>query len=196
MKKKPIEYVNNKQFHAAIVKYREDVAIAEAAGKELPRIPNYIGECITKIAEKLSTKPCFINYSFRDEMISDGIENCILYFHDYDPNWTAEDGTRGQNAFAYFTQIVYYAFLRRINKEEKNRYALYKNFQETITNNMGRDLLVDSDDNPIAPTQLYDNINDFMGRFERKEEIKKAKRKQAKEGLSRYIKEENNERTK
>jgi len=90
MKKKPIEYVNNKQFHAAIVEYRENVTIAIAEGKEPPRIPNYIGECITKIAEKLSTKPCFINYSFRDEMVSDGIENCILYFHDYDPNWTAK----------------------------------------------------------------------------------------------------------
>lgn len=191
MKRKPIEYVNNKQFHAAIVEYRKEVRIAEASGDEPPRIPNYIGECITKIAEKLSTKPCFINYSFRDEMISDGIENCILYFHDYDPDYTSPDGVKGQNAFAYFTQIVYYAFLRRINKEEKNRYALYKNFQETITNNTGRELLVDSDDNPIAPTQMYDNINDFMARFERKEEIKKAKRKQAKEGLSRFIKEEN-----
>lgn len=192
MRKKPIEYVNNKEFHEAIVKYRKETEEAKEEGRELPRIPNYIGECITKIAEKLSTKPCFINYSFRDEMISDGIENCILYFHDYDPNYMSEEGVKAQNAFAYFTQIVYYAFLRRINKEEKNRYALYKNFQETITNNSGRELLVDSDDNLIAPTQLYDNINDFMSRFEKKEEIKKAKRKQAKEGLSKYIKEETN----
>lgn len=193
MKKKPIEYVNNKEFHDAIVKYREEVKKAEKEGKEPPRIPNYIGECITKIAEKLSTKPCFINYSFREEMISDGIENCILYFHDYDPNYeNPETGQKGQNAFAYFTQIVYYAFLRRINKEEKQRYALYKNFQETITNSSGNELLLDSDDNPIAPSQMYDNINDFMARFEKKEELKKQKRKQAKVGLSHYIKEENN----
>lgn len=182
MKKKPINYVNNQEFHAAIVAHIEKSRIAIAEGKEPPRIPDYIGSCIWKIAEKLSTKPCFVNYSFRDEMVSDGIENCILYFHDYDP-------VKGQNAFAYFTQIVYYAFLRRINKEEKSRYALYKNFQETITNNYDSGLLVDSDDNHLMPSQMYDNINDFMARFEKKEAAKKAKRKQAKEGLSPFLEE-------
>jgi len=181
-RKKPIEYVNNKQFHAAIVEYREKVKQAEKDGLDPPRIPDYIGTCILKIAEKLSTKPCFHNYSFREEMISDGIENCFLYFHDYDPEI-------GQNAFAYFTQVVYYAFLRRISKEEKNRYAIYKNFQETITNNHDFGLLVDSDDNSLMPTRMYDNITEFMDRFEKKEEVKKQKRKQTKTGLTKYIEE-------
>lgn len=177
------EYVNNKRFYDEIVEHRRKVSIAREKGLDEPRIPNYIGECILKIAERLATKPCFANYSYKDEMISDAVENAFLYFHDFDPE-------KGSNPFSYFTQIVYYAFLRRISKEEKNRYTIYKNFQETITSQHGSDLLLDGDDNHLLPTQLYDNINDFMTRFEAKEEVKKQKRKQIKEGLSRFIPEE------
>lgn len=182
MKEKKVNYVDNQKFYQEILEYKKKVAEAEAAGKEPPKLSNYIGECIYKIATKLSCKPCFMNYSFRDEMISDGIENCILYFHDYDP-------TRGMNPFAYFTQVIYYAFLRRINKEEKNRYIIYKNFQETIINNGHSGLLTDSDDNHLIPNQMYDNINDFMVRYEKKEEVKKQKRKQMKEGLQKFYEE-------
>jgi len=182
-KKAPINYVDNKKFYEAILEHKKKVEEAEKKGIEPPRIPDYIGECIWKIAEKLSTKPCFINYSFREEMVSDGIENCILYFHDYNPEIT-------QNPFAYFTQVVYYAFLRRIAKEEKNRYAIYKNFQESM---LEPNLLVDSDNNNLLPSQMYDNINDFMTRFEKKEEIKKEKRKQMKKGLQQFYEEKQNE---
>lgn len=173
-------YVDNKKFYEEIVNYRKRLTTARESGKEDPRIPDYIGECIMKIAEKLSTKPCFINYSFREEMISDAIENCIMYFKDYDPE-------KGQNPFAYFTQVVYYAFLRRIYKEEKNRYAMYKSFQEVI--NIDMHLLTDSDDKNIMPKQLYDNIGEFMKKFEDREIVKKEKRKQVKTGLSRFYEE-------
>jgi hypothetical protein len=166
MKDKKVHYVNNQQFYEVIVAHKKKEEEHRQKGLEPPRLPEYIGECIWKIANKLSNKPCFINYSYRDEMVSDGIENCIMYFKDFDPNKT-------QNPFAYFTQVIYYAFLRRINKEEKNRYIIYKNFQETIINNGHTGLLMDTDDNHMMPTQMYDNINDFMGRFERKEEAKK-----------------------
>jgi hypothetical protein len=119
-------------------------------------------------------------------MVSDGIENCIMYFKDFDPNKT-------QNPFAYFTQIIYYAFLRRISKEEKNRYIIYKNFQESIVN-QGKDaILMDSDNNSIVPTQMYDNINEFMAKFEKKEEVKKQKRKEMKQGLTKFYEEEKDE---
>ena len=177
--KKKVHYVDNKRFFSEIVEYRKILQKAREDGLEDPRIPNYIGECIWKIAEKLSTKPCFMNYSYREEMVSDGIENCILYFKDYNPEI-------GQNPFAYFTQVIYYAFLRRISKEEKNRYIIYKNFQETIIGNYGSELLRDGDDNNLLPTQMYDNINVFMDRFEKKEALKKEKRKQVKEGLAHF----------
>jgi hypothetical protein len=186
MKEKKVNYVDNKKFYETIVEHRRRVEESAQKGLEPPRLPEYIGECIWKIANKLSNKPCFINYSYRDEMISDGIENCIMYFKDFDPNKT-------QNPFAYFTQIIYYAFLRRINKEEKNRYIIYKNFQETIINNGHNAYLTDTEDNHIVPTQMYDNINSFMGRFEEKEELKKQKRKEQKLGLTKFYEEDKDE---
>lgn len=185
-KKSKVHYVDNQKFYQEIVNHKKKVAEAREKGLEDPRLPNYIGECIWKIASKLANKPCFINYSYKDEMISDGIENCILYFNDYNPDI-------GKNPFAYFTQVIYFAFLRRINKEEKNRYIIYKNFQETIVNNGHAGFLVDGDDNHLLSVNLYDNINDFLERFEKKEAVKKEKRKNAKEGLIKFYEEENNE---
>jgi len=185
-KKVSVHYVDNKKFYEEILAYKKKVQEAREKGLEEPRLSNYIGECIWKIAEKLSTKPCFISYSFRDEMISDAVENCILYFNDYNPDI-------GKNPFAYFTQVIYYAFLRRISKEEKNRYTIYKNFQETIVNLGNSNLLTDTDDNHLMSVNLYDNINEFMERFEKKEAIKKEKRKIAKEGLIKFYEEENDE---
>ena len=180
--KKP-HYVDNKKFYQAIVEYRESCSIAEAKGIEAPRLSNYIGDCIQKIAVKLSHKPCFINYSFKEEMIDDGIENCIMYFKDFDINKT-------KNPFAYFTQIIYYAFLRRIAKEERVRYTTYKYFNDVILTNVGFETLVDSSDNHLLPTQMYDNINHFMDKFETKEAVKKEKRKAAKD-LARFYEDEN-----
>lgn len=187
-KQNKVHYVDNQKFYQEILAHKKKVAEAREKGLEDPKLSNYIGECIWKIANKLSCKPCFLNYSYRDEMISDAIENCILYFNDYDPN-------RGSNPFAYFTQVIYFAFLRRINKEEKNRYIIYKNFQETVINNGHAAHLVDGDDNHLLSVNLYDNINDFMERFEKKEAIKKEKRKVAKEGLIKFYEEENEQRS-
>lgn len=189
--KKKVHYVDNQRFYNEIIEYRKKLQKAREDGVEEPRIPNYIGECIWKIAEKLSTKPCFINYSYRDEMVSDGIENCILYFKDYNPEI-------GQNPFAYFTQVIYYAFLRRISKEEKNRYVIYKNFQYNIIYGGAQGehdsfVLFDDNDKNLLPMSMYDNINDFMDRFEKKEEAKKTKRKQMKEGLAKFYEDKENE---
>lgn len=113
------EYVNNADFLAAIKEYKIKVAEAAEAGKDKPVIPNYLGDCILKIATHLSYKPNFINYSYKDEMILDGIENCIRYFDNFDPD-------KSSNPFAYFTQIIYFAFIRRISKEKKHSYIKNK----------------------------------------------------------------------
>ena len=113
MKRKKTEYyVNNKEFLAAITDYREKVHAAAEAGEARPRVNNYIGSCFLKIATHLSYKPNFVNYMFREDMICDGIENCLQYIDNFDPS-------KSTNPFAYFTQIIYYAFLRRIQKEKK-----------------------------------------------------------------------------
>jgi len=111
-RKRSEHYVNNKEFLAALIKYREDVEIAKIKGNPKPQIPRYIGECFLKIANHLSFKPNFVNYMFKDDMICDGIENCVQYIHNFNPE-------KSQNPFAYFTQIIHYAFLRRIQKEKK-----------------------------------------------------------------------------
>lgn len=178
------EYVNNKEFYKAIVEYRNLKEQHIKEGKEPPRIPDYIGTCIYKIAEKLSLKPCFVNYSYRDEMILDGVENSFLYFHDYDPHYVGE-GSVGPNPFAYFTQIIYFAFIRRIAKEEKNRYIIYKNFHEVIGHNYDQNTLVDGENNSLMSSPMYDNIYSFMDKFEKKEEVKRRKRKQNKKPATR-----------
>ena len=110
--KASVHYVNNKEFTAAITAHNIACKEALAKDEEKPRVSEYIGECIYKIATRLSTKPNFINYSYRDEMICDGIENCLQYINNFNPE-------KSQNAFAYVTQIIYFAFLRRIHKEKK-----------------------------------------------------------------------------
>ena len=118
-RKRSEHYVNNKEFLAALIKYREDVEIAKLRDKPKPVIPRYIGECFLKIANGLSYRPNFINYTYRQEMISDGIENCLQYIHNFNPD-------KSKNPFAYFTQIIYYAFIRRINKEKKQTHVKNK----------------------------------------------------------------------
>ncbi len=111
-RKRSEHYVNNKEFLAALIKYREDKEIAILQNKPKPPIPRYIGECFLKIANHLSFKPNFVNYMFKEDMISDGIENCVQYIHNFNPE-------KSQNPFAYFTQIIHYAFLRRIQREKR-----------------------------------------------------------------------------
>jgi len=111
-RKRSEHYVNNKEFLAAIIEYKKQIVDAQEQGLPKPRIPNYIGECFLKIATHLSYKPNFVNYMFKDDMVCDGIENCVQYINNFNPE-------KSQNPFAYFTQIIHYAFLRRIQREKK-----------------------------------------------------------------------------
>ena len=111
-RKRSEHYVNNKEFLAALIRYQEDIEIARLQDKPKPVIPRYIGECFLKIANHLSFKPNFVNYMFKEDMISDGIENCVQYIHNFNPE-------KSRNPFAYFTQIIHYAFLRRIQREKR-----------------------------------------------------------------------------
>jgi hypothetical protein len=111
-RKRSEHYVNNKDFLEAIVQYKVDVKNAKENDLPKPRITNYLGGCFLKIATHLSYKPNFVNYMYREDMISDGIENCVQYIHNFNPE-------KSTNPFAYFTQIIHFAFLRRIQKEKK-----------------------------------------------------------------------------
>ena len=119
MAAKKEHYVNNKEFLEAMKAYRKSVNKAKKEKKEKPLVTNYIGSCFLKIANHLSYRPNFINYTFRDDMISDGIENCLQYLDNFNP-------AKSNNPFAYFTQIIYYAFIRRIQKEKKQTTIKHK----------------------------------------------------------------------
>ena len=148
MKKKSEHYVNNKEFLLALVDFRAECKEAEEKGEPKPRIGNYIGECFLKIATHLSYKPNFVNYMFREDMICDGIENCVQYIGNFDPS-------KSSNPFAYFTQIIYYAFLRRISKEKRQLEIKNK-----IITKSGYDQLFHSDgtDNHSEMNSIKENV--------------------------------------
>jgi len=150
-RKRSVHYVNNKDFLIALIEYKKAIEIAALEGNPKPRITNYLGECFLKIATHLSYKPNFVNYIFKDDMISDGIENCVQYIHNFNPE-------KSQNPFAYFTQIIHYAFLRRIQKEKKQLEIKNK-----ILERAGFDQVF-TDDNTIdgANYSDYNSIKDSV----------------------------------
>jgi hypothetical protein len=171
-------YINNPDFLKALIEYRDSCEASKKENKPEPPIPNYIGECFFKIADHLSRKPNFISYSFRDEMIGDGIENCLQYFRNFNPD-------KSNNPFAYFTQIIYYAFLRRIQKEKKQLYVKYKATEQFgILDEF--EMFEDADGN-MRQFQLYDNISEFIHNFE---ENKRKKKESKLKGLENFIEEE------
>ena len=148
-RKKSEHYVNNKELLQALIVYREKVAHAKENDLPKPRITNYLGECFLKIATHLSYKPNFVNYMVRDDMISDGIENCVQYIHNFDPE-------KSRNPFAYFTQIIHYAFLRRIQKEKKQL-----DIKTKIIERSGFDEVMNVDDNAMSGSSSdYNTIKD------------------------------------
>lgn len=173
-------YIDNKTFYEAIKKYRESVLNAVKENKTKPRVPNYIGECILLIANRLATKPNFINYSYKDEMVADGIENCMMYIDNFDPE-------KSNNPFAYFTQIIYFAFLRRIQKEKKHLYIKH----QVLKNSLISDELFNMQDGDDFDGSTVENIvdndkmNDFIKSFE--EGLEKKRKSAQKVGLEKYF---------
>jgi DNA-directed RNA polymerase specialized sigma24 family protein len=150
--KKKQHYLDNKEFLIALMEYKKSVAIAKENGSPKPRVNNYIGGCFLKIATHLSYRPNFINYMYKDDMICDGIENCIQYVDNFDP-------AKSSNPFAYFTQIVYFAFLRRIAKEKrqmdiKDKLIEKSGFDEVFTSDGSDD---NNSYNQIKSTILYNS---------------------------------------
>lgn len=163
------EYINNQDFLNALVDYKEKVKESKDLNTDKPRIPNYIGECFLKIANNLAKRPNFYSYTYKDEMISDAIENCLMYFENFDPN-------KSSNPFAYFTQICWYAFIRRIDKEKKQQYIKYK-----ATESFGildeEELRELGDDTRLPQIEIYQNMYSFIEQYEKKEEKKKPEKK-------------------
>ena len=171
-KKRSVHYVDNKKFLQAMIDWRQTWPDEE----NIPPVTNYIGECFLKIATHLSYRPNFINYTYRDEMVSDGIENCLQYVKNFNPE-------KSKNPFAYFTQIIYYAFLRRIAKEKKQSHIKNKMIEREAYNSF---TTMEGDSNSYQ----VDNID--LAAFLPDEDVYKPKKKQStkKKGLEVFMEKE------
>lgn len=169
--KKPAHYVDNKKFLEALVDYRKQVVEAQEKGLPKPIVSNYLGECFIKIATHLSYKANFINYTFKDDMISDGIENCLTAVEKFDPS-------RSANPFAYYTQIIYFAFIRRIQKEKKQQATKYK-----LMENIDIDQIISqSEDNEELVNHLMEMVRKQADTIDPdRKTIKKSGKKKSKE---------------
>lgn len=160
-------YIDNKQFLKEMIAHRKAVRKAKREGNPKPKLPDFVGKCFMMIAENLSHKPNFLSYTFRDEMISDAIENCVMYADNFDP-------AKSKNPFAYFTQIVYYAFLRRIQREKKHLYVKYKSTEMIgVIDEMGQ---LDDGEGNSRQFEMYENISQFIENFENARKVKKEKK--------------------
>lgn len=157
------EYVNNVDFMNALIEYKEKLKTSPNA-----KIPEYIGKCILDIANRFASRPNFYGYSFKDEMISDGIENCIQYLTNYDPQ-------KSSNPFAYFTQICYYAFIRRIQREKKQSYIKHQLIKDMPLESFE---VQEHDDSEMAQTfmSFIQSNNQFDGSSFEKNLEKKPKK--------------------
>ena len=177
-------YVNNPEFLKAIIEYKKACKEAEEFGEDdLPQIPNYIGECLYQIATRLSTKPNFSGYTYREEMVSDGLENAIQALGNFDPE-------KSNNPFAYFTQIIWYAFLRRIEKEKKQVYIRHKVIENYAINENA--FYEDSEETGQSSNIDFENdyMNDFVSNYEdrvEKRRKKSTKGSTQKKGLENFV---------
>jgi hypothetical protein len=169
-------YINNKEFYALLQQFKADCTEAEKNNQPAPRVPEDIGKCFMMIATKLATKANFSGYTYKDEMICDALENCVVAVHSFNPE-------KSKNPFAYFTQIIWYAFLRRIEKEKKQTYVKYKSLEQ---------LVVDAeflDDEGSDAYKNYDIANEKMKPIIDKFENKQKKKKIAEpKGLEKFTK--------
>ena len=169
-RKKSEHYVDNKVFLQAMIEYKDKCEKAENRKRKKPPVTNYIGECFLKIANHLSYRPNFINYTFRDDMISDGIENCLQYLKNFNP-------AKSNNPFAYFTQIIYYAFIRRIQKEKKQSNIKYRMIEQA---NIDEFAVLPGDTNNDYKNQFLEFLRKNKPSTEEQPQLKEIKVKKRK----------------
>ena len=179
-RKKGIHYVNNNDFSTAVVTYVEKVEKAKEEKSPVPKVPDYIATCFLRIAEGLSHKANFIRYTYREEMVMDAVENCLKAIGNY--NLEAATRTGKPNAFAYFTQITWYAFLRRITKEKKQQEIKLKYLTKAGIENFVDNELEGGGVGEQVSTHFVDTLRDRIERVrssdrEMKEIVKVEKKK-------------------
>jgi len=179
-------YIDNQRFFQEMQEWKKTIKEAEEVDDPKPPITPYIGECFLKIAEQLSSKPNFAHYAYREEMICDAVENCVVYAANFDPD-------KSSNPFSYFTQIIYYAFLRRIQREKKQSFIKYKMVRDRVGDgNIGKFMSkmrgMEDYDSPMEyrdpAAKTFDlsetDIDNFTRELEKEDKRGKGKRKTVK----------------
>lgn len=173
-------YIDNKLFYTVMLQYKNDVNHAKEQGLPNPPIPPYVGECLFKIATRLCMKPNFVNYTYRDEMVADGLENCVAYINNFDPE-------KSTNPFAYFTQIIYYAFLRRIEHEKKHLYIKQKTLENFYFEGMLAEQAIGEDDRVVTVDLDNEYMKNLVESYEKKQAEKQTKAREKKIGVEKFI---------
>ena len=165
-------YIDNEKFCKSMTEWKKLVKVAENCGERRPPVTDYIAESFLKIAEHLSYRPNFMNYPYREEMVGDGIENCLMYAHNFDPE-------KSKNPFSYFTQIIYFAFLRRIEKEKKQSYIKYKIMEDNADERFHRWFKENyfAKDSSASFREIFSLSENDVNKFEDNKEKKKKKKK-------------------
>lgn len=168
-KKAGNHYVDNKQLYEALVAWQKDLRKATRKKLPKPQLPDYVAECMMKMANRLSQKAGFVNYTFREDMVGDALESCLRYIHNFDPD-------KSTNAFAYITQIIHNAFIRRIQKEQKQLYVkmIIVDNADFIDSYERQDGDTNTYNNSYV-TYLQENKGDVISKFENWKESKKNK---------------------
>lgn len=152
-------YVSNPDLLKSFKDWYAALEVAEKSGNPEPPMPNKIGLAFLQIANNLAKKSNWIsNTKWKEEMVGDAVENCIRYARNFNPNITS-------NPFAYFTQISYYAFLRRIKVEKKEDYIKHK----TMLNSMIYQEALEQGDEDFEITPFdynQEGIESFIKDFE------------------------------
>jgi hypothetical protein len=166
-------YVDNKAFLQEMIKWKKEIKEAEESGDDRPPVSNFIGECFLKIAERLCSKSNFAKYTYKDEMIGDAIENCLMYAHNFNPR-------KSKNPFSYFTQIIYYAFLRRIEREKKQSYVKFKlteSMDDGTLHKWFKENYFEKNNEREALTDLFQISENDIKKYEPKKRKKRTKNK-------------------
>ena len=165
-------YVDNEAFFGEMKKWKQRVHDAREVEENDPPTTEFMGECFLKICEHLAMRPNFINYTFRDDLVSDGIENCLLYAHNFNPE-------KSKNPFSYFTQIIHHAYVRRIVKERKIKHVKYLYVERSGILN---ELTTEGEDNKRMTKQWVDYL-----RTHEKYAVNPHKKKKPKPNLELYF---------
>ena len=168
--KKDNYYVDNNELLQHMKEYKE-----KKAKDPNTQIDDYTARCILKIVRKFASRKNFSGYTYKDDMISGAVENILLYIDNFDPEIS-------KNPFAYFTQIAYFSFLRKIRDEKKHTYIRFKSMQKYFMED-NLDTIQDADHASeghdfSSTSPMYDNMQDFIDDFEGSMEELKNKNKQ------------------